>query len=228
LQLEKKNMREQQRKQKEAEKRNKNTLVLKLREVEPPDDLDIEWAVLRDKWLAAHGGSAAADGAELAITRPPFPPESVTRGLVPAFTGAPPRACGMHLPRMLAARTCRTCVSRMRAVPQQLHAARSLRSQRSLCSRAVCAGALADNCCELGGQFLMLWSFVADFSALIAFRPVSVQELMEAVQGGSLSLTLVNLHVALIRFIQSEAEIANAIGSVHVRPTRILHAARRP
>lgn len=64
----------------------------------------------------------------------------------------------------------------------------------------------------------MIWSFVADFSALIAFRPLGLQQLMEAVQTGSLSVTLVNLHIAIIRFIQSEAEIANAIGSVHVRP----------
>jgi hypothetical protein len=62
----------------------------------------------------------------------------------------------------------------------------------------------------------MIWSFIADFSALIAFRPLGLQQLMEAVQAGTLSLTLVNLHIALLRFIQSEAEIANAIGSVHV------------
>lgn len=64
----------------------------------------------------------------------------------------------------------------------------------------------------------MIWSFIADFSPLIAFRPLDLQQLMEAVQAGSLSQTLVNLHTALIRFIQSEAEIANAIGSVHVCP----------
>lgn len=63
----------------------------------------------------------------------------------------------------------------------------------------------------------MIWSFIADFSPLIAYRPLEVKQLMEAVQTGSLSVTLVNLHIALIRFIQSEAEIANTIGSVHVR-----------
>lgn len=81
------------------------------------------------------------------------------------------------------------------------------------------AGRLAENNCELGGQFLMLWSFIAEFSPVIAFRPISLQHLMEAVQAGSLSEALVNLHIAFIRFIQSEAEIANAIGSVHVRTT---------
>ena len=63
----------------------------------------------------------------------------------------------------------------------------------------------------------MLWSFIAEFSPVIAFRPISLEHLMEAVQAGSLSEALVNLHIAFIRFIQSEAEIANAIGSVHVR-----------
>lgn len=65
----------------------------------------------------------------------------------------------------------------------------------------------------------MLWSFIAEFSPVIAFRPISLQHLMEAVQAGSLSEALVNLHIAFIRFIQSEAEIANAIGSVHVCTT---------
>ena len=78
---------------------------------------------------------------------------------------------------------------------------------------------MAENDCELGGVFLMIWSFIADFSPLIAFRPLELQQLMEAVQTGSLSLTLANLHIALLRFIQSEAEIAHAIGSVHVRHT---------
>jgi hypothetical protein len=79
------------------------------------------------------------------------------------------------------------------------------------------AGRLAENNCEMGAQFLMIWSFIADFSSTIAVRPMSLQHLMEALQAGSYSAALVNLHIGLIRFIQSEAEIAFKCGSAQVQ-----------
>lgn len=86
MQLEKKNQRDAARKQKETERRTKASLALKLREVEPPDDLEIELAALRDKWLAVNGPLPEGEDPPF-IERPPFPPPDVTDRLMPAFTG---------------------------------------------------------------------------------------------------------------------------------------------
>lgn len=88
MQLEKKNQREAARKQKESERRTKANLALKLREIEPPDDLEIELAALRDKWLATNGPLPQGEEPPF-IERPPFPPPEVSGRLVPAFMGQP-------------------------------------------------------------------------------------------------------------------------------------------
>jgi hypothetical protein len=92
VQLEKKNQREAARKQKETERRTKANLALKLREVEPPDDLEIELTALREKWLALHGPLPEGEGTPF-LERPPFPPAHVTDRLMPAFTGVLIRFC---------------------------------------------------------------------------------------------------------------------------------------
>lgn len=85
--MEKKTQREAARKQKETERRTKASLALKLREVEPPDDLEIELTALRERWLAANGPLPEGQEPPM-LERPPFPPEEVTNRLMPAFTGA--------------------------------------------------------------------------------------------------------------------------------------------
>jgi hypothetical protein len=84
VQLDKKKNRELQKRQKEAEKRSKSTMALKLREVDPPDDLEIELADLRAQQRATLGHDAVNDKA---IVRPQFPPESIISRLRPAFSG---------------------------------------------------------------------------------------------------------------------------------------------
>lgn len=82
--------------QKEAEKKRSRTVMsLKLREVDPPDDLEIEMSALKDQALATvktEGendiDTAALKALELKIVRPPFPPSHITERLQPAFVGA--------------------------------------------------------------------------------------------------------------------------------------------
>jgi hypothetical protein len=78
------------------------------------------------------------------------------------------------------------------------------------------AGTLAERNCELGGQVLMFWSFIDDFSSLLGVHPVPMQDLLVAFRAGSLSRFLVNFHIGLIRFIQAEAEAAH-LATSHVR-----------
>lgn len=98
--MDKKRQRELVKQRKEAEKkRSKTGMSLKLREVDPPDDLEIEMAQLREQAIAQVKAeridveSGAAEGqldptaVELEITRPPFPPAHVTDRLQPAFVG---------------------------------------------------------------------------------------------------------------------------------------------
>ena len=92
---------------KDAEKSSKQPMKLMLRDVGPPDDLDIEMTALKRQALQARrsapagdeaAAAAAAAGAsqdaeeplELQIERPQFPPEDIMRRLVPAFNGALP------------------------------------------------------------------------------------------------------------------------------------------
>jgi len=94
--MDKKRQRELVKQQKEAEKkRSKTVMSLKLREVDPPDDLEIEMSLLKERALAkikSEGGDveelAYSQTLELEINRPPFPPEHITDRLQPAFTGA--------------------------------------------------------------------------------------------------------------------------------------------
>ena len=65
----------------------------------------------------------------------------------------------------------------------------------------------------------MLWSFLAEFADKLGVHPAPLPALLQAVQTGSLSLLLVNVHIGLIRYVQAEAEIAAASMSHAVRPT---------
>lgn len=100
VQMDKKRQRELVKQQKEAEKkRSKTGMSLKLREVDPPDDLEIEMAQLKEQALRAKAEVKGEPGTEedksclsdleLQITRPPFPPAHVTERLQPAFSGPP-------------------------------------------------------------------------------------------------------------------------------------------
>lgn len=87
--MDKKRQRELVKQRKEAEKKKSKTgMSLKLREVDPPDDLEIEMAQLRDQTLAQlKSEEDQPTDIELQITRPPFPPAHITQRLQPAFTG---------------------------------------------------------------------------------------------------------------------------------------------
>jgi DDT domain len=85
--------------------------------------------------------------------------------------------------------------------------------------RSRAAGLLAERGCELGGSFLMLWSFVGEFCALLGVRAPPLTELIDAVVVGAASVSLVDVHIAMLRFVQAEAEVAHAV---------ISHAVRRP
>lgn len=106
--MDKKRKRELVKQQKEAEKkRSKTGMSLKLREVDPPDDLEIEMAQLKEQALRAKSevkgepgteeDKPCASDLELQITRPPFPPAHVTERLQPAFLG-PPHPTLAHCP----------------------------------------------------------------------------------------------------------------------------------
>jgi hypothetical protein len=94
MQLDKKKQREVTKRQKEVEKRSRQTMMLKLRDVGPPDDLDIEMADLRSRQSAPDGQDGSQQPAsesqqmEDVIERPPFPPPDVADQLLPAFAGA--------------------------------------------------------------------------------------------------------------------------------------------
>lgn len=94
-QMDKKKQRELAKRQKEAEKQSKQTMKLKLREVGPPDDLDIEMAALKKalpllhaNGSTVHGDGESAAALEDAIDRPQFPPQDVLDRVTPAFQGA--------------------------------------------------------------------------------------------------------------------------------------------
>jgi uncharacterized membrane protein YkgB len=70
----------------------------------------------------------------------------------------------------------------------------------------------------------MLWSFLAEFSSLLGVHPVSLHDIMTAVRIGSMSLTLVNMHIGMMRFVQAEAELAHAVTSHSVRPPLGTHS----
>lgn len=60
----------------------------------------------------------------------------------------------------------------------------------------------------------MLWSFLAEFADKLGVHPAPLPALLAAVQTGSASSLLVNVHVGLIRYLQAEAEVA-ATGISH-------------
>jgi hypothetical protein len=93
-QMDKKKQRELTKRQKEAEKQSKQTMKLKLREVGPPDDLDIEMAALKRALPPVHANSStvevegeSAAALEDAIDRPQFPPQHVLDRVKVAFQG---------------------------------------------------------------------------------------------------------------------------------------------
>ena len=189
VQLDKRKQRELSKRQRDAERASKATMKLKLRDVGPPDDLDIEAADVRKRRRVTADGDAAVD-ADI-LDRPMFPPADITDRLVPAFAGARhwhrARCCGLD-----------GCGG-----PSQKQTAR--------------AGELAARDSDLGGAFLMLWSFLHDFGALLGVHAPPLDELFAAVRAGEASPALVNIHVGLLRFLQAEAEGAHAFTSHAVR-----------
>lgn len=87
------------------------------------------------------------------------------------------------------------------------------------------AGMLAECNCELGGAALMLWSFLADFAPALGLHAAATpQDLLAAMIEGASSRRLVNTHIALLRFIQAEAETAFASTPAQARgPPRVPH-----
>ena len=87
------------------------------------------------------------------------------------------------------------------------------------------AGELAAENSDLGGKFLTLWSFLAEFCSQLGVHPCGFPEVLDALTIGSQSLSLVNMHIGLMRFIQAEAESAHTAISHAVRLTlfRAIH-----
>ena len=80
MQMARKRERDEQRKEKAAERRSSQKLRLKLREIGPPDDLDVEMTALRA--AARLKGIPDTD-----IVRPQFPPVTITSRRKAAFLG---------------------------------------------------------------------------------------------------------------------------------------------
>lgn len=95
--MDKRKERELAKRQKEVERASRQTMQLKLREVGPPDDLDIEMADLQR--AAGPPASESGDGEqrEEPLERPPWPPADLLARVVPAFRGA--LCCRSHLRR---------------------------------------------------------------------------------------------------------------------------------
>lgn len=208
MQLDKRKQRELTKRQRDAERASKATMKLKLRDVGPPDDLEIEAADIRKRRritiaeASGDGGDAAAAHDDI-IDRPVFPPADITDRLVPAFTGAP--HCLV---------TCDTQV--LQGCPRNAVVAAKL-CGLAFSITASCAGELAERDSELGGAFLMLWSFLHDFGALLGVHAPPLDDLFAAVRVGEASSALVNIHIGLLRFLQAEAEGAHALTSHAVR-----------
>ena len=85
----------------------------------------------------------------------------------------------------------------------------------SLALRHKCfdAGQLQENDSELAGNAMMLWSFLSMFAEQLGLRSPTLEELLVALRIGTLSPLLSNLHVAMLRFMQADAENAHLQGA---------------
>lgn len=75
------------------------------------------------------------------------------------------------------------------------------------------AGKLAEANGALGGDFLMLWSFLCEFAPLLGVPPQPLPVILHSVVVGSTALPFINMHIGMLRFIQAEAEVAHAVTS---------------